>query len=319
VVTDGHRWGFAYGLLDVLNSRFQVALHISQGESSGLQAAYFGAYFIGPLTYAGWFLRRFGYRYTFMLGLSIYCVGALMFWPSAVKRSFAGFCGAMFLAGSGLSTLETSANPYIAVCGPPKWSEFRLELSQSVQAIGSVVAPVLAGQVIFKNVGQDGRSLDAVQWVYLGIAGFVGMLAVVFFWAPIPEITDSDMADQAEMTAGATRYTDKPMRKQYTLFWGVAAQFSYVAGQVGVAAYFINYFAEARPDLDVTESHRQGSNFYAIAQGLFAMGRFAAAGLLYAGGKPRYVLLGFQTLIIIFLSAAIVRIAAAVASGLGIP
>lgn len=185
MVTDGHRWGFAYGLLDVLNSRFQVALHISQGESSGLQAAYFGAYFIGPLTYAGWFLRRFGYRYTFMLGLSIYCVGALMFWPSAVKRSFAGFCGAMFLAGSGLSTLETSANPYIAVCGPPKWSEFRLELSQSVQAIGSVVAPVLAGQVIFKNVGQDGRSLDAVQWVYLGIAGFVGMLAVVFFWAPI--------------------------------------------------------------------------------------------------------------------------------------
>jgi hypothetical protein len=107
-------WGFAYGLLDVLNSRFQVALHITQGESSGLQAAYFGAYFVGPLTYSGWFLRRFGYRYTFILGLSIYCVGALMFWPSAVKRSFGGFCGAMFLAGSGLSTLEVSANPYIA-------------------------------------------------------------------------------------------------------------------------------------------------------------------------------------------------------------
>lgn len=298
-------WGFAYGLLDVLNSRFQVALHITQGESSGLQAAYFGAYFIGPLTYSGWFLRRFGYRYTFMLGLAIYCVGALMFWPSAVKRSFGGFCGAMFLAGSGLSTLETSANPYIAVCGPPKWSEFRLELSQSVQAIGSVVAPVLAGQVIFKNVGEDGRSLDAVQWVYLGIAGFVGILAVVFFWAPIPEITDSDMADQAEMTSDTTNYIDKPMRNQYTLFWGVAAQFSYVAGQVGVAAYFINYFVEARPDLSVTESHRQGSNFYAIAQGLFAIGRFAAAGLMYYGGKPRYVLLGFQTLIMVFISAAI--------------
>ncbi|KAI8938625.1 hypothetical protein NX059_004497 [Plenodomus lindquistii] len=298
-------WGFAYGLLDVLNSRFQVALHITQGESSGLQAAYFGAYFIGPLTYSGWFLRKFGYRYTFMLGLAIYCVGALMFWPSAVKRSFPGFCGAMFIAGSGLSTLETSANPYIAVCGPPKWSEFRLELSQSVQAIGSVVAPVLASQVIFKNVGEDGRSLEAVQWVYLGIAGFVGILAVVFFWAPIPEVTDSDMADQAEMTTGATNYVDKPMRKQFTLFWGVAAQFSYVAGQVGVAAFFINYFTEARPDLTVTEGHRQGANFYAIAQGLFAAGRFAAAGLMYYGGKPRYVLLAFQTLIMIFISAAI--------------
>jgi MFS transporter, FHS family, L-fucose permease len=83
-----------------------------------------------------------------MLGLSIYCVGALMFWPSAVKRSFGGFCGAMFIVGSGLSTLETSANPYIAVCGPPKWSEFRLELSQSFQAVGSVVAPVLVSAVL---------------------------------------------------------------------------------------------------------------------------------------------------------------------------
>ncbi|CAO2652194.1 Nn.00g004770.m01.CDS01 [Neocucurbitaria sp. VM-36] len=298
-------WGFAYGLLDVLNSRFQVALHITQGESSGLQAAYFGAYFVGPLTYSGWFLRKFGYRYTFMLGLSIYCVGALMFWPSAVKRSFGGFCGAMFLAGSGLSTLETSANPYIAVCGPPRWSEFRLELSQSIQAVGSVVAPVLAGQVIFKNVGTDGRSLESVQWVYLGIAGFVGILAVVFYFAPIPEISDADMADQAEMTTAATGYVDKPMKKQYTLFWGVAAQFSYVGAQVGVAAYFINYFTQARPDLDITEGHRQGANFYAIAQGLFAIGRFAAAGLMYYGGKPRYVLLAFQTLIMIFIAAAI--------------
>lgn len=142
-------WGFAYGLLDVLNSRFQVALDISKGQSSGLQAAYFGAYFIGPLTYSGWFVRKFGYRWTFILGLSIYCVGALMFWPSAVKKSFPGFCVSLFICGSGLSTLEVSANPYIAVCGPPKYSEIRLELSQSIQAVGSVVAPVLASKVIF--------------------------------------------------------------------------------------------------------------------------------------------------------------------------
>lgn len=228
-----------------------------------------------------------------------------MFWPSAVYRSFPGFCGSMFIAGSGLSTLETSANPYIAVCGPPKWSEFRLELSQSVQAVGSVVAPVLASFVIFKNVGSDGRSLEAVQWVYLGIAAFVAILAVIFFFAPIPEITDSDMADQAEMTTDATGFVDKPMRKQFSLFWGTAAQFSYVAGQVGVAAYFINYFTQARPDLSVTEAHHEGANFYAIAQSLFAVGRFAAAGLMYYGGKPRLVLFIFQTLIMIFISAAI--------------
>ena len=65
-------WGFAYGLLDVLNAHFQTALNISQGMSGGLQAAYFGAYFIGPLTYSGWIVRRFGYRWAFITGLCIY-------------------------------------------------------------------------------------------------------------------------------------------------------------------------------------------------------------------------------------------------------
>ena len=123
------------------------------------------------------------------------------------------FCS---IVGSGLSTLETAANPYIAVCGPPKWSEFRLELSQSFQAVGSVVAPVLASYVIFKHVGEDGKSLAAVQYVYLGIACFVAILAVAFYFAPLPEITDADMADQTEMITAATGYKDKPMRQQYT-------------------------------------------------------------------------------------------------------
>lgn len=105
------------GLLDVLNAHFQTALGITQGMSGGLQAAYFGqytpqdfrksirsdlrlgAYAIGPLTYSGWLVRRFGYRWTFIAGLCIYGVGALMMWPSAVKRSFGGFCGAMFIIG----------------------------------------------------------------------------------------------------------------------------------------------------------------------------------------------------------------------------
>ena len=214
----------------------------------------------------------------------------------------------MFIVGSGLSTLETSANPYIAVCGPPKWSEFRLELSQSFQAVGSVAAPLLASFVIFKNVGTDGKSLESVQWVYLGIAAFVAILAVVFYFAPLPEITDADMADQAEMatgdTAGATNYQDKPLRKQYTLFAGTAAQFCYVGAQVAVAGYFINYYEQARPDLPTLVAQRQGANYYAIAQALFAVGRFSAAGLMYIT-KPRYILMAYQSLIMVFIAAAI--------------
>lgn len=154
-------WGFAYGLLDTLNGKFQVSLNVTRAKAGGLQAAYFGAYFIGPLTYSGYIVRRFGFRYTFMFGLILYGIGALMFWPSAVYRSFGGFCGSLFIVGSGLSTLETSANPYIAICGPPRLSEFRLELSQSVQAVGSVIAPIVAAKAFY---GVQPDDLSNVQW-----------------------------------------------------------------------------------------------------------------------------------------------------------
>jgi len=289
-------WGFAYGLLDVLNSKFQTSLNITAAKAGGLQGAYFGAYLIGPPTYSGWFVRKFGYRWTFILGLLIYAVGALMFWPSAVKRSFGGFCGSLFIVGSGLSTLETSANPFIATCGPPRLSEFRLELSQSFQAVGSVVAPLLAARVFFKeNTGDD---LSHVQWTYVALAAFVTLLAVVFFFSPIPEVTDADMALQAEQCSDLTGYEEKPLAKQYKLFFGVAAQFCYVGAQVGVASQFINY---TRFVAGTTAS--VASDRYAIGQSLFAIGRFAAAGL-FMFVKPRLVLMVFMTMIMIFIAAS---------------
>ena len=131
----------------------------------------------------------------------------------------------------------------------------------------------------------------------------LGKLGLTFL--SIPEITDSDMADQAEMMTSTTGYIDKPLRKQYTLFFGVAAQFCYVGAQVGIASFFINFFTDAHPDLTVNEAHHQGANYYAIAQALFAVGRFSAAGFMYIGIKPRMVLLVYQTAIMIFLAAAI--------------
>lgn len=290
-------WGFAYALLDVLNAKFQTTLNVTAAKAGGLQAAYFGAYFVGPPTYAGWIVRKFGYRWTFITGLIIYGIGALMFWPSAVYRSFPGFCGSLFIVGSGLSTLETSANPFIATCGPPRLSEFRLELSQSVQAVGSVVAPLLASRVFFSKTNIN--DLSKVQWTYVGIAAFVFLLAVVFFFAPIPEVTDADMALQAEQCSDLTGYEDTPLRKQYKLFFGVIAQFCYVGAQVAVASQFIKYCEES-----AGLSASDASNRYAIGQGLFAIGRFGAAGL-FLFVKPRWVLLVFSTMIVIFIICAI--------------
>ena len=105
-------WGFAYGLLDVLNSHFQADLNITASKASGLSAAYFGAYFLCPLTISGWILRRFGFRVTFMTGLAVLTVGCLLFWPSGVKRSFGGYCGSMFVVGKILVSVFESSCRY---------------------------------------------------------------------------------------------------------------------------------------------------------------------------------------------------------------
>jgi FHS family L-fucose permease-like MFS transporter len=94
---------YSYGLLDTLNAKFQIDLNVTAARAGGLQAAYFGAYFIGPLTWGGWVVRKFGFRWTFITGLVVYGIGALMFWPSAKFSSFGGFCASLFIVGGGLS------------------------------------------------------------------------------------------------------------------------------------------------------------------------------------------------------------------------
>jgi FHS family L-fucose permease-like MFS transporter len=106
--------GFSYGLIDTLNKHFQETLGITRSRSSGLQAAYFGAYPLASLGHANWILRHYGYKATFIWGLTLYGVGSLIAWPCLLYRSFGGFCAAIFVIGNGLGSLETAANPYLA-------------------------------------------------------------------------------------------------------------------------------------------------------------------------------------------------------------
>ena len=116
-----------------------------------------------------------------MWGLCLYAIGALVAWPCILYQSFGGFCAAIFIIGNGLGSLETAANPYITVCGPPKYSEFRINLSQAFNGIGTVIAPVLGSYVIFTDVSDSEKSARNVQWIYLAIAIFCFLLATVFY------------------------------------------------------------------------------------------------------------------------------------------
>ncbi|KAB2576617.1 hypothetical protein BFW01_g4054 [Lasiodiplodia theobromae] len=298
-------WGFAYGLLDVLNSHFQADLNITASKASGLSAAYFGAYFLCPLTISGWILRHYGFRVTFMTGLAVLAVGCLLFWPSGVKESFGGFCGSMFVVGAGLSTLETGADNFLSICGPPRYSEIRLNLAQGVQGVGSFVAPLLASRVFFADTVDTKQGLRNVQWVYLGVAGFVALLIIMFWIVPMPEVTDADMAVQEREIAegghgGESGEGEGPFRKQYNLFLGVWSQFCYVGAQVAVANYFINFCQEAG------YSSATSSNLLAVGQGCYAFMRFVGSGLMANKAfKPRYMLAIYLALCFVFGLAAV--------------
>ncbi|KAM3085252.1 hypothetical protein ACMFMG_003682 [Clarireedia jacksonii] len=291
-------WGFSYSLLDTLNKHFQNTLHITKARSSGLQAAYFGAYPLASLGHAAWILRHYSYRAVFMWGLFLYGLGALLAIAAIKQESFGGFCACIFIIGNGLGSLETAANPYITVCGPPKYAEIRINISQAFNGIGTVISPVLGSYVFFAF--DDARALQNVQWVYLAIAVFVFSLAIVFFLSEIPEITDADMEFQAHEThAGAD---ELPFRKQYKLFHAAFAQFCYTGAQVAIAGYFINYVTETRSNT----SSALGANFLAGAQASFAVGRFAGVGLMYIF-RPRWVFGVYMVMAMVFLAPAITQ------------
>lgn len=77
----------------------------------------------------------------------------------------------MFVVGACLSTLETAAGPFLAICGPPRYSEVRLNLAQAVQGMGSFVVLLLASREFFANTVDVDAGLRNVQWMYLSVAG----------------------------------------------------------------------------------------------------------------------------------------------------
>ncbi|CDM27949.1 hypothetical protein DTO013E5_4103 [Penicillium roqueforti] len=278
-------WGFAYGLLDILNSQFETIVNLGPWHSLGLHGAYFGGYVVGPLLVGRPVLKIWGFKSTFITGLCIYACGTLIFWPSAVLTSTPAFILSNFIVGFGLAVLETAANPFIALCGPLENSEIRLNISQGVQAIGSVLSPLLAKRVLFKNV-QDVASLVDVQWAYLGIALFDVLLAVAFYYLPIPEASDEDLEELANRRRedNMTKVIGIPV-VWLTLGLGVWSQFFYVAGQEVVATALQRFVLAARPD-----SSLKPFDFLTIGHSIFAVGRFFAAFAQWFL-KPRWILM----------------------------
>lgn len=273
-------WGFSYGLLNTLNLQIAAIARYTTTETLGLTTAYFGAYFFGALIAGQYILRHAGFKSTFISGLCIYGTGTLCFWPSAVLTSYPGFIISNFVVGFGLSVLETAANPFLALCGPSHRAEYRLMLAQAVQATASVLSQLLAQKALFKS----NLSLIDVQWTYLSVALFTVILALFFYYMPLPEATDSDLILLAEnleiypqQTLSSKPYFKNPNLLHTTLILATLSQFFYVAAQENLSTYFDKLLTSIAPSLSSLSLSE--NDFLAIGHTTFALSRFIFAPL----------------------------------------
>ncbi|MGS0894554.1 L-fucose:H+ symporter permease [Burkholderia stagnalis] len=261
-------WGLSYGLLDVLNKHFQDVLHVSKAQSGLLQGAYFGAYFVMAIP-AALLMERFGYKRGILLGLTLYAVGALLFIPAASAASFPFFLFALFVIASGLGCLETAANPYVTELGAPESAERRLNLSQSFNGLGSFLGPLIGGAFFFRaSADAASGGLDSVRITYVAIAFAVVLLTVLIARTPMPDIRRA--------TESGVRDAGVPLARRRHFVAGVVAQFFYVAAQVGVGAFFINYAIAHWPSLTA----QRASFLLSIGMLLFMAGRFVSTALM---------------------------------------
>jgi fucose permease len=215
-------WGFCNGMIDVMDKHFQEELKLSLSQSAWVQFAHWMGYFLMSLP-AGWLATRLGYKGGIIAGLLIVAVGGFWFIPATKIAAFWAFLLGVCVVASGLTFLETVANPYTTVLGSPRYAATRINLAQSCNGVGWVFGPI-AGGMFFYAKDASGHSTGAqTLWIpYAGVAVAVIILAVIFFFSPVPDIKSEDdyQLDESngEAPAPATREVNRGL--SYALLLG---------------------------------------------------------------------------------------------------
>ncbi|NBS52243.1 MAG: MFS transporter [Spartobacteria bacterium] len=185
-------WGFCNGMIDVMDKHFQQELHLTLAQSAWVQFAHYLGYFLMAMP-AGWLASKLGYKGGIIAGLIMVAVGGFWFIPATQIATFPAFLLGVCMIASGLTFLETVANPYTTVLGPTQYAATRINLAQSCNGVGWIFGPI-AGAAFFYGKDASGQSTgSATLWIpYAAIGGFVLILAVVFAFCKLPDIKSDD-------------------------------------------------------------------------------------------------------------------------------
>lgn len=275
-------WGFANAVTDPMVSAFKKVLELENFQASLVQLAFYGGYFTMALP-AALFVRKYSYKKGVIVGLLLYAVGALLFYPAAVTQQFGFFLFGLYILTFGLAFLETTANPYILSMGDPATATRRLNLAQSFNPMGLLGGLLVAQQFVLRKLQSDDvdfaslsesakasiRQADLMvirdPYVALGLV-VLGVLVLIAV-NNMPE--KKDEGKSLGIWESIQRLVKNPKYIQ-----GVMAQVLYVGAQIMVWTYIYQYAEAIGIPNDVA------GNYQFVAFILFFVGRFTCTFLL---------------------------------------
>ena len=263
-------WGFTNGMLDVLNKQFQNSLGLSKASSGLVQSANFIAYFLMALP-AGFLAKRFGYKGGIIIGLSLVAAGCLWFLPATQIGTFGAFLFGIFVLASGVTCLETIANPYSTVLGPPSMAAARINMAQTLNGVGLVLGP-MGGHFFLSSTQEVNRSNANVFIPYAGVGLLAAVLMILFVVSKVPDV----QAQEEARSERSGQSTVSLWRRPHFVF-AVVSQFLYVGVQSAIFGFFINYVVAEMPALGYSPTDTDAGLLLQGAFLLFLLGRFTGS------------------------------------------
>jgi FHS family L-fucose permease-like MFS transporter len=250
-------WGFCNGMIDVMDKHFQDELGLTKAQSAWVQFAHYLGYFLMAIP-AGWLAVKLGYKGGIIVGLLIVAAGGLWFIPAtrindmvhqgtvSPTTAFIAFLIGVCAIATGLTFLETIANPYTTVLGDKRYAATRINLAQSCNGIGWIFGPIVGSMYFYsKNAQGESTGSETLYIPYVGVAVGVVLLAIVFYFARVPDIKSEDDYHLDDSTPGVSH----SIWSHPHFVFAVAAQFLYVAAQAGIFSFFINYMTAEPPTI----------------------------------------------------------------------
>jgi len=261
------------------------------------ESAFFLAYFVFA-TPTSKLIETVGYKRTMVLALFIQVVGCLMFVPAAKMVSFPLFLTAVFVVGAGVTALQTSANPYVAILGPEHSAPARLTLAQALNSLGGTIAPLIAGAYILTDpaaVATKAAVANTVRGPYLAIAAGLLILGVTVAFLHLPHISQTQEFRPGKK--GDAVLSRSIWGFRHTVL-GAVGIFLYVGVEVGLASIAVNYFKTMGVD-----SLKTASFLVALYWGGALIGRLLGSWMLTMF-KPRLLLgiFGIAATLFVFVS-----------------